>query len=243
MKLNIYETVDELLQKLAEFIVEAAAESIKDYGRFTVALSGGSSPENLYKLLASDNFRNAIEWKNVYFFLGDERYVPLTDNASNYKMINRVLFQPLQIDWSQIFPVDTTHVPEDAAVDYMKEISNYFDGLEPRFDLVLLGLGDNSHTASLFPHTEILHETSATVRSVFLKDQQVYRISFTAPLINKAYRVAFLVYGEAKAEAVQTILEGMPDIENFPAQLIQPDDGELEWFLDKTAASKIKLTA
>ncbi|MEO6547134.1 MAG: 6-phosphogluconolactonase [Ferruginibacter sp.] len=243
MRLNIFETVDELLQKLAEYFVEAADESINDHGRFTVALSGGSSPEKLYSLLASDQFNKKVDWKNVYFFLGDERYVPLTDEQSNYKMANRVLFQPLDIEWTQIFPIDTTHAPEDAAVDYMKEINTHFNGAAPQFDLILLGLGDNSHTASLFPHTEILHELTATVRPVFLPDQQVYRISFTAPLINMAHRVVFLVYGKAKAAAVQTILEGMPDIENFPAQLIQPEDGDLEWFLDKDAAAEIKLTA
>ncbi len=240
MKINIYASVDELLEKLAEYFVDSANQSIAEHGRFSVALSGGASPEKLYGLLASPSFREKVDWRKVYFFFGDERYVPATDPASNFKMVKKILFEPLHINASRIFPVNTSLAPADAAIQYMEIINHQFNGAQPRFDLVLLGLGDNSHTASLFPFTDILHEKSATVKSVFLTGQQVYRISFTAPLINMACRVAFLVYGEGKAQAVQNILESVNDIENFPAQLIQPVNGMVTWFLDKSAASKIK---
>jgi len=239
MKLNIGRSVDETLNKLAEYFVASANQSIADHGRFSVALSGGSSPEKLYSLLASPSFCNKVDWNKVFFFLGDERYVPVTDMASNFKMVNQVFFEPLHIHSSQIFPIDTAVSPEDAAAKYMGDITRHFGNAQPRFDLILLGLGDNSHTASLFPHTTVLHEKLATIKSVFLPEQQVYRITFTAPLINMAYRVAFLVYGEGKAQAVQNILEGENNIEEFPAQLIQPVDGILEWFIDTSAASKL----
>ena len=238
MVLNIYSSVEELLIKLAEYFIAAANQSIAANGRFTVALSGGSSPEKLYELLASPSFRNQTDWSRIYFFFGDERYVPVTDNASNFKMVNSILFEPLQIGQSQIFSVDTTLSPEAAALKYATDISIHFGDDLPCFDLVLLGLGDNAHTASLFPFTNILHLESASVKAVFLDDQQVYRISFTAPLINMARRIAFLVYGDVKAAAVQNILNGERDIEKFPAQLIQPFSGDLEWFLDKAAAAK-----
>ncbi|MEP7107341.1 MAG: 6-phosphogluconolactonase [Ferruginibacter sp.] len=239
MKINIYESVEELLEKLAEYFVDSANQSIAGHDRFSVVLSGGSSPEKLYGLLASPSFRDKVEWDKVYYFFGDERYVPATDPASNFKMVNRVFFEPMNIKASRVFPVNTALTPQDAAFEYMEDINRHFDGAESRFDLVLLGLGDNSHTASLFPFTDILHEKSATIKSVFLTGQQLYRISFTAPLINLAHRVAFLVYGEGKAQAVVNVLEGRNNIENFPAQLIQPVDGNLEWFLDRSAASKL----
>lgn len=239
MTLHISDTVEELLAKLAEYFVDAANESIDRHGRFSVALSGGSSPEKLYSLLTSPAFCERVDWAKVYFFLGDERYVPLTDAASNFKMVNTVLFAPLGIDASHIFPVNTALSPAAAADDYLQKIQLYFNGSQPSFDLVLLGLGDNSHTASLFPFTDILNENDATVKEVFLPDQLLYRVSFTAPLINMARRVAFLVYGSAKAYAVKNVLEATDDVSNFPAQLIHPVDGSLDWFLDTAAAAKI----
>ena len=239
MKLNIYPSVDELLQKLAEYFIETANRAITGHGRFSVALSGGSSPEKLYALLASPSFNSKVAWNNVYFFFGDERYVPLTDENSNFKMVNRVLFAPLKIDSSQIFAFNTTLSPGDAATEYMAGIDRFFNHAEPIFNLVLLGLGDNAHTASLFPFTDILHEKSASIKSVLIPDPERYRISFTAPLINLADRVVFLVYGVEKAGAVRHILEGDNDIEKFPAQLIHPLTGEVEWFLDTAAASKL----
>ena len=240
MTLHISDTVEELLVKLAEYFIDSANESIEKKGRFSVALSGGSSPEKLYGLLASPAFCKRVDWNKVYFFFGDERYVPLTDPGSNFKMVNIVLFEPLGIDASQVFPVDTSLSPAAAAADYLQKIQQYFDGSQPRFDLVLLGLGDNSHTASLFPFTDILHEPAASVKAVFLPDQLLYRVSFTAPLINMSHRVAFLVYGAAKAYAVKNVLEGVEDILHYPAQMIHPGDGALDWFLDTAAAGKIK---
>ncbi len=239
MTLHISDTVEELLAKLADYFIDSANKSIKKKGRFSVALSGGSSPELLYGLLSSPDFCERVDWSKVYFFLGDERYVSLTDAASNFLMIKTVLFVPLGIDASQVFPVDTSLSPTDAAANYLQKIQQHFDDSQPRFDLVLLGLGDNSHTASLFPFTEILHESEASVKAVFLPDQLLYRVSFTAPLINLAHRVAFLVYGAAKASAVENVLEGADDILHYPARMIRPGDGALDWFLDTAAATKI----
>jgi 6-phosphogluconolactonase len=166
--------------------------------------------------------------------------VPHTDPQSNYLMAKKAILEPLELSFKQIFPIDTSLSPEQAADAYTNDINLYFAGTEPRFDLVLLGLGDNSHTASLFPHTPVLHDKTASVKAVYLEDQKVYRITMTAPLINLAQHVAFLVYGEGKAIAVHHIIEDKTDIEEYPAQLIKPQSGDLQWFLDTGAASQLQ---
>lgn len=238
MKLNIFESPEEVLQRLAEYFVSVAQRSITDHEKFAVALSGGSSPKKLYEILAS-NYRNAIDWSKVYFFFGDERYVPHTDPDSNFLMVKKALFEPLAISESQIFPVDTSAEPKVAAQKYAEVIKDFFKGKEVCFDLVLLGLGDNSHTASLFPFTPVLHDKVSAVKEVYLEDQKVFRITLNAPLINQAYHIAFLVYGEGKAIAVHHVIEDNKDINNYPAQLIKPVHGDLQWFLDRAAASNL----
>lgn len=239
MKLNIFNTEDEVLEALAAHFVKIADQSITARGKFSVALSGGSSPKKLYELLASA-YPDKVEWNKVYFFFGDERNVPQTDKDSNYLMAKTALFEPLQISASHIFPVDTSLTPKEAAKEYEAEIETFFDEGELSFDLILLGLGDNSHTASLFPFTPVLHDRKPGVKEVFLEDQQVYRITLNAPLINEARHIAFLVYGQPKAVAVHHVLEDSENIEEYPAQLIEPIVGEIQWFLDSAAAGMLK---
>src|SRR5688572_15519201 len=237
--LHVCKDPDSLLVALADFIVERAKASIDRSGKFTIALSGGSSPKRLYELLASDAYRTRIEWKKVYFFFGDERYVPADHSNSNFRMVKNSLFAPLKISDQQIFAVNTSLQPSDSASDYEQRLRKHFEGKECRFDLILLGLGDNSHTASLFPHTSVLHEKEALVKEIYVQEVSMYRITFTAPLINAAHCVAFLVYGSSKAEAVANILKGPLKIDDYPAQLINPTDGELHWFLDGPAAAVV----
>jgi 6-phosphogluconolactonase len=237
--LHVSKDPGSLLIALADFIVGRAKASIERSGRFTIALSGGSSPKRLYELLSSDDYRNQIEWKKVFFFFGDERYVPADHANSNFLMAKNSLFVPLKISDHQIFAVNTSLAPPDAASDYEHRMRNHFKGNECRFDLILLGLGDNSHTASLFPHTSVLHEKVALVKEIYVQEVSMYRITFTAPLINNADCIAFLVYGASKSEAVANILRGPVRIDDYPAQLINPSHGELHWFLDGPAAADI----
>jgi len=239
MKIDIFKSPDDALINLANYIVTLAEQAIANEGKFSIALSGGSSPKKLYELLASPAFNKKVDWENVYFFFGDERNVPQDDKDSNYLMVKTALFDPLSIDDSNIFAVDTSLSPEEAAAEYTKAISLFFDDEPMAFDLVLLGLGDNSHTASLFPNTSILQDDSVAVKEVFLTDQQIYRISFTAPLINLAKHIAFLVYGEGKAIAVHHVLEDAKNIEIYPAQLIALTTGDVRWFLDEAAAADL----
>lgn len=235
MNLHIFKKPDEVIASLADFVAAVAGESIKHRGRFNFVLSGGSSPKKLFELLAS-GYKDRIDWERVYFFFGDERYVPLYHSESNFLMAKKALFIPLQIADRQIFAVNTSLSPHEAAREYEQRIRRHFNYLPWRFDLILLGLGDNSHTASLFPHSPLLHERFAWIKEIFVEEVNMYRITFTAPLINAAHNVAFLVYGPSKAEAVQHILKDPLNIEEYPAQLIQPDRGTLHWFLDEAAA-------
>ncbi|WP_234734170.1 6-phosphogluconolactonase [Tellurirhabdus bombi] len=239
----IYETADEVLLSLADSFVDMAQKAIDEKSEFTVALSGGSSPKKLYELLASSEFSSQVDWNKVYFFFGDERYVPADDLESNALMAKKALFEPLRIPAENIFTVDTTLPPAEAAAKYAEVIQTRFQSDKARFDLILLGLGDDAHTASLFPNTSVLAEEAATVKEVFLPEKNVYRITLTAPLINQAHQVAFLVYGESKAEAVHIVLEEENNFEKYPAQLIDPIDGEMQWFLDEAAAARLETEA
>ena len=237
MKLHVYNTEEEVIKGLADFFIKTVTHTIKTKDECYVVLSGGNSPKKLYQLLTSDDYKNKIDWSKVSFFFGDERYVPYDDPENNGLMAKQTLFEPLHIDESKIFYIGTSLSPEHDAANYTDTIFTYFGERQPKFDLILLGLGDNSHTASLFPYTDVLHEEKAIVRSVFLEDKKIYRITMTAALINDAHNIAFLVYGKTKAEAVHHVLKGEKNIELYPAQLIQPMDGTVNWFMDKDAAA------
>lgn len=238
-QLHIFASTDEVLRGLADYFVAQASQAIAAQGRFTVALSGGSSPKKLYELLASDAYREQVQWEQVFFFFGDERDVLPTEPDSNYLMAKTALLDSLNIAPAQVFAVNTKLPPAEAAAAYTKAIQAFFGSTEAKFNLILLGLGDNSHTASLFPHTAVLHMATAGAQEVFLEDKQVYRITLTAPLINQAHAIAFLVYGADKAAAVRHVLKDERNIEEYPAQLIAPTYGEVHWFLDNAAAAEL----
>jgi 6-phosphogluconolactonase len=239
MTLHVFPTADEVLAALADYFVAAAREAVAARDRFVVALSGGSSPKKLYELLASEAYRGQVAWEKVCFFFGDERNVPQTSPDSNYLMAKKALFDPLGIRPAQVFAVDTQLAPAEAAAQYGVAVEEFFQENPAHFDLILLGLGDNAHTASLFPHTPVLHDKAVGVKEVWLPVEQVFRITFTAPLINQARAVAFLVYGAGKAVAVAQVLGSEHNVEQYPAQLIKPASGTADWFLDEAAAGEL----
>jgi len=240
MELQIYPTPEDVIKALADFFVQTVNAAIAANGTCTVVLSGGSSPKKLYELLAAPAYIQQAHWKHIYFFFGDERCVPFTDKDSNGQMAKQTFFDPLQIQESKIFYINTNLTPDEAAADYAKRIGAHFDKKPIQFDLVLLGLGDNAHTASLFPHTPVLYEMKALVSSVFVAVLASYRITMTAPLINEAHNIVFLVYGATKAAAVKQVLKGEKNIDHYPAQLIDAAEGMVFWFLDEAAAGQIK---
>ena len=197
-ELHIYKTLDEIIKGLANYFVQTVNTVIKEKNECTVVLSGGNSPRKLYELLATWNFSKQIDWDKIYFFFGDERYVPFNSPENNGNMVKKSLFEPLMISDANIFYINTAVPPDESAKKYSQRILAHFKSNPVRFDLILLGLGDNAHTASLFPHTPVLKEKKALVKAVYLEDPSSYRITMTAALINEAHNIAFLVYGDQK---------------------------------------------
>lgn len=237
MNLLIYKTVEELKIDLADYIIKIAEMSIEEKDSFNFVLTGGSSPKALYQYLANE-CKDRIDWQKVYFFFGDERYVPANDSNYNGLMAKENLLDPLRIKKDHVFYINTTLSPELAAADYKKSLDIHFKYGIIEFDLVILGMGDDAHTASIFPFTDLVNNNNASVASVYLEKLNTHRISLTAPLINQADHVVFLVFGEHKAEALKHVIDDVDkDFETYPSQLINPIDGKLTWFVDESAAS------
>ncbi|PRY11372.1 6-phosphogluconolactonase [Pontibacter ummariensis] len=239
--IKIFEDKAQLSKEAAALFVKTAQEAVEKNGRFTVALTGGSSPVQLYSLLAQQPFVEQVPWKQTFIFWGDERWVPLTDNLSNARMATETFLSKVPVPPEQVYPMWSENVePEAFAQQYEKLLQQHFDQENPQFDLILLGMGDDGHTASLFPGTEVLHEASRWVQAYFLAPQSMYRVTLTAPLINQAKKIVFLTFGQNKADALYEVLEGERNPEKYPSQLIQPKNGEVLWFVDESAASRLK---
>jgi 6-phosphogluconolactonase len=230
-----------------EFL-QRARTAIQGSGRFTVALSGGSTPRRLYTLLAT---QADVPWDNIYLFFSDERHVPPDHPDSNYRMANEALFSQAPIPKENIFRVPAEIPDADtAAQSYEQTLRQFFqldskendedDDTLPRFDLVLLGLGPDGHTASLFPGTAALHEDDRLVAANWVEKFKTWRITFTYPVLNHAAAVLFMATGEEKQEALLQVLQGKPDPETYPAQGVHPGNGSLIWLVDQAAAGPMK---
>lgn len=214
--------------------------------RFRVALSGGTTPRALNQLLSSPPYIDRVDWSKVDFFWGDERCVPATDPLSNYRMADETLLARVPISQSQIHRVPTELEDPDLIAaryeDDMREAFGLAGGEIPRFDLVYLGMGPDGHTASLFPHTRALSVTDHIVSSNYVPKLETFRITLTVPVINNAAVVVFLVAGADKATALSAVLEGPPNSDEYPAQLVAPADGDLYWLVDQAAAAQLTKT-
>ncbi|MBD8487171.1 6-phosphogluconolactonase [Echinicola sp. CAU 1574] len=239
--INIHKDPAELGKVAADLFVELAKAAIQEKGKFTVALTGGSSPVKLYGLLAEPKYKDQVDWSKVYVFWGDERWVPLEDEQSNAGMAYQTLLNHVPVPEENIYPMWAAGItPEARAAEYTQYIKKEL-GEEGIFDLILLGMGDDGHTASLFPGTDVLEEKEDWVKGYFLESKDIYRITLTAPLINKAKKIVFFVFGENKANALYEVLEGESNADLYPSQLIHPKEGELLWLADEAAASKLKV--
>lgn len=241
VKLHIENDINTLSLHVADWLVSYIKEVLTKRDRFTLALSGGSTPKKLYQLLATDVYKNKIDWSRVHIFWGDERHVPFTDEKNNAKMAYDTLLSHVAIPADHIHSVQTDTEPHLSAFAYQALLHEYFDKQLYTFDLVLLGLGDNAHTLSLFPgYDEVIFEKQDWVKTFRLVEQNMYRVTLTAPVVNSAGRVAFLVTGNDKEPALQHVISGKYDPTQYPAQIIKPLNGELYWFLDKAAASGLQ---
>jgi len=245
--------IAELSRQSAERFSQLAREFVEAVGRFTVALSGGSTPKHLYSLLASPDYKNQIPWNDVELFWGDERCVAPDHPESNFRMAEEALLSKIKIPAENIHRMPGERSPQVAAAEYEKELQKFFglkSGALPRFDLILLGIGEDGHTASLFPGSEALAddrpsqshrgrmgtETARLVVAPFVAKLNSYRLTLTLPILNNAANVWFLVTGAGKVDAVKQVFSGSADL---PAAMVQPVHGSLTWFFTRDAATGI----
>ncbi|SIR69756.1 6-phosphogluconolactonase [Chryseobacterium sp. RU33C] len=234
MNITVFDDLEKLYTRAADAFVDLSKKSILKNGRFVVALSGGSSPKAIFKLLATPEYKEQIEWNKVYFFWVDERWVPLNDDKSNFRMTDEALLNQVPVDQNHIFPMYAEGItPEDYAKAYEQQIRTIL-GDDGVFDFILLGMGDDGHTASLFPGEEVLNEKEKWVSAYYLKSQEMFRITLTAPIINNAGNILAIAFGESKKHALNEVLNGEYNPSLYPMQLIEKKDG-FQFFTDEKA--------
>lgn len=236
----VHDSPASLVEAAAGLVVEEACRAVAARGRFTLALAGGGTPKPVYERLAKDDLVGAIDWSKTHVFFGDERCVGPNDPQSNYRMAREALLARVPLPEAQIHRIRGEADPVVAAAEYEQALREILRSEKPRLDLVLLGIGGDGHTASLFPGTTAVREAKRLVAAQYVDKLTAWRVSLTPPLLDAAAEVAFLVEGEGKAEVLAAILEGpyRPDV--LPAQRIQPTAGRVRWLVDAAAASRLQ---
>jgi 6-phosphogluconolactonase len=242
-QIKIYPDTEHMAHATAELLVTIAVSSIDDRGSFSVALSGGSTPRRAYEHLATKEFASRVDWSHIHVFWGDERCVPPRHPRSNYGMAREALLDHIPIPTRNVHRVLGELAPAEAASRYEATLRQFFspeqEGEAVTFDLVLLGMGTDGHTASLFPRSKVLAERSRWVASDYVDETKDWRVTLTPPAINAARQVSFLVSGRAKARTVQQVIRGPRQSRLLPAQIVQPKSGNLTWLLDSEAAALV----
>ncbi len=241
--LRVFPRPDDLFEAAAEEFIRSANSAVRQRGSFSVALSGGSTPKALYSLLATRP-AGTLPWNEIRFFWGDERHVPPDHPDSNYRMANEAMLSLVKLNPQNVFRVKAENPDASAAAaDYEQVLRRAFRlgaGEIPRFDLILLGLGPDGHTASLFPRTEALHENARLVVSNYVDKFKTDRITLTYPVLNKAAKVMFLVSGKDKAATLASVFDPDSSPEEFPAKGVQPSSGDLIWMVTQDTAVALK---
>lgn len=239
---------NEVAQEGARRFADLADAAIAGAGRFTVALSGGSTPRTIHQILAAEPYHDRIDWSKVYIFFGDERCVPPDDAESNYRMAKETLLSQVPIPEDHVYRMRGEEDPQAAAAEYGADLQKFFDLKDgsgpapenfPRLDLIFLGMGPDGHTASLFPETAALQERSKPVTDNYVPKLNTNRLTLTAPSINRAANVIFLITGDSKVAALKEVLEGEYQPQIYPSQLIKPGNGKLTFLVDEAAAASL----
>ncbi|HEX8746335.1 MAG TPA: 6-phosphogluconolactonase [Pyrinomonadaceae bacterium] len=236
---EVWPDAESLNGRAAELFTETARRCVEIEGSFKVALSGGSTPRSLYELLASEAYARRTPWAETYVFWSDERCVPPTSVESNYRMAFNALLWRVPVPPGQVHRIRGEDDPDKAARDYSRVLREKLDGNPPRFDLILLGLGEDCHTASLFPNSSAILDVDNYVSAPYVEKLKARRLTLTFPVINESAGVIFLVSGESKAEALRVVLEEEVSGMDYPAQLVSPTGGELIWLIDEAAAERL----
>jgi len=240
-RLEVYDTSHTLVEAVAVQVQQLLSRAVASRGAASLAFSGGSTPRHVYELLATDRFRTKIDWNRIHCFLGDERCVPPFHPESNFRMISDALLNKITIPDKNVHRVKTELPPEEAAESYAEEIRNLFQlkaGEFPEFDVLLLGMGEDGHTASLFPGTAAVNEMEKLATAVQGPNVKIPRVSLTFPAINNAAEIIFIVSGKGKAAILQQILNGTAV--KYPAQMVNPLKGRLTWMADRDATMHLE---
>ncbi len=241
VKFHITDTKDQLVHQFANWLKHEIANTLEKKFYCTIALSGGSTPLDLFKLLATSPLSREIDWEKVHVFWGDERDVPFNDERNNAMQAIEALLSKVAIPLGQMHIINTKNGAEAAATAYDQLLHKYFEGRTYSFDITLLGMGDDGHTLSIFPHTEAVDEQEKWVMSYYVPALEMNRITLLPSIINKSKQICFLVSGKNKAAVLAKVLNGPKLPNEYPSQLINPQNGELHWFLDKDAAAESDL--
>ncbi|MFQ5998315.1 MAG: 6-phosphogluconolactonase [Candidatus Bathyarchaeia archaeon] len=236
-RLHILPSAEEIARAAASLVADLAHECATSKGRFTIALSGGSTPRLLFQALALPHYADRMSWDSWHVFWGDERCVPPDNRDSNYRMAVEALLEKVSIPLEQIHRIRGEAMPHDAAKQYEDIVRETFKTASPSFDLILLGIGEDGHTASLFPDTPALREENRLVVANWAPHLRTYRVTFTLPLINLAKNVVFLATGLSKAKIVREILEPTKGETRLPAAMVRPSQGMIQWFVTNESAS------
>jgi 6-phosphogluconolactonase len=242
MELHVCKNYDELSEHIADWMVEYICKVLSTKERFSIALTGGNTPKNLYEILASDEYKNKVDWSRANIFIGDERFVPFDDERSNAKMIRETLLNNVAVDEAHVHFMQTENMsPETSANAYEEVLQHYFGqrstvNSQQSFDLVLLGMGDDAHTLSLFPaQTAAIKEQTKWCTYLWLEQQNMHRVTLTAPIVNSSKQIAFLVSGKSKTNALNNVIHKPYNPLIYPSQIIKPTNGDLHFFVDEAA--------
>ncbi len=238
--MEVVRDAPEVAERGAEIFREIAQRAVEARGRFMVALAGGSTPRALYTRLASEHYALRVPWQATHVFWGDERCVPPESEESNYRMAYETLLCRVPVPREQVHRMRGEDEPESAAHNYARVLETEFRESTPRFDLILLGMGEDGHTASLFPRSEALDDTEHLVIAPFIEKLGAHRLTITFRVINAAAHVVFLVAGASKAATLRAVLKNERDEHELPARMVRPTSGELLWLVDEAAASLLE---
>jgi 6-phosphogluconolactonase len=239
---TVYRSAADLEQHAAQEIARVMNAAINDRGLCFVALAGGETPRHCYQLLGMEPLKDRVDWSCVHLFFSDERLVPPNDSQSNFGMVERSLILLIDIPQQNVHRIKGESDIAVAAEEYEMELRRAFGDRPVRFDLVLLGIGEDGHTASIFPGTDVVEETTALVRPVVDSDLNIRRVTLTFPIINSAREILFLASGKRKAPIVQRVFGVSKSTKDLPATMVRPVNGQLRWMLDEEAASQIEPT-
>jgi 6-phosphogluconolactonase len=241
VSIQVLSDLDAISHKAAEIFLNLSTNSLPAKESFAVALSGGSTPRRFYRLLGSAPYRNQVGWRRIHFFWADERCVPREHEESNFKTVYDAFLSRVPVPEANIHRIRGEKSPDEAAREYDGAIKAFRGGTEiPVFDLIILGMGEDGHTASLFPGSEALREKKRLAVPVYKGGQEVHRVTLTLPILNNAFQVLFLVSGQSKSKVLSEILEGGEKRSGYPAGLVAPAHGKITWLIDREAAEKLR---